>query len=335
MIIKKTDEPTATDKFSRAGYSAENKMQFYLKREFEDANDIYVLNGIRVGYENDYAQIDHLIIYKYVMILIESKSVIGNVYINDFGEWSRLWDSVRIGIPSPIEQAKRQSSFLKKYLESYGPKLPRALGIPRKYEELPIEILVAISDTAIISRPKELKLDSVFKADQIVDKINQILDDYYQEKGFFSSSIRPFTMNLETIRKISLFLKENHTPLIEKTSTSEEISTPVEPSLKPSLHTPALTNKRTEYRPVEKLKTIEPGQTDNVPRCRVCGSKKLKVLWGRYGYYYKCDDCNNNTPIKQSCVKCGQKLRVRKDKNNFFSECASCKTSILFHKNPT
>ena len=335
MIIKQTDELTSTDKFSRAGKSAENKMQFYLKRKFEDDPDIYVLNGIRIGYENDYAQIDHLLIYKYVMILIESKSVIGEVSYNDFGEWSRLWDSVRIGIPSPIEQAKMQSSFLKKYLESYGPKLPRTFGFPRKYEELPVEILVAISDTAIIRRPKNLKLDNVCKADLIVNKILDILDNYDEKKGCFSSSIRPFIMNRETIQEISLFLKEKHTPLIEKTSMSEEGSTLVEPSLKPSLHTPALTNKRTKYIPVEKLKTIEPGQTDNVPRCRVCGSKKLKVLWGRYGYYYKCDDCNNNTPIKQSCVKCGQKLRVRKDKNNFFSECASCKTSILFHKNPT
>lgn len=333
MIIKQTDELTSADKLSRAGKSAENKMQFYLKREFEDAPDIYVLNGIRVGYENDYAQIDHLIIYKYLMILIESKSVIGEVRINDFGEWSRLWDSVWIGIPSPIEQAKRQSSFLRKYLESYGPKLPRTLGIPRKYEELPIETLVAISDTAIISRPKNL--DNVCKADQIVDKILDILDKYDDEKGFFSSSIRPFIMNLETIKKISLFLKENHTPLIGKTLTSEEVRTPDEPSLKPSLHTPSLKNRRTEQRPVEKLKAIEPGQTTNLSCCRACGSKKLKVLWGRYGYYYKCDDCKHNTPIKQACSKCGQNLRVRKDKDNFFFECASCKTSILFHKNPT
>lgn len=310
-------------------------MQFYLKRQFEDDQEVYVLNGIRVGYENDYAQIDHLIIYKYLMILIESKSVIGEVYINEFGEWSRTWGSVKMGIPSPIEQAKRQSSFLKKYLESYGPKLPRTLGIQRNYDELPIEILVAISDTAIIHRPKNLKLDNVCKADQIVDKILDILDKSDSDKGFFGYSIRPFTMNLETMQKISLFLKEKHTPLIEKTPMSEKGGTQVEPSSKPSLHTPILTNKRTEYRPVKKLKAIETGQTYNVACCSSCGSKKLKVLWGKYGYYYKCDDCKHNTPIKQSCLKCGQRLRVRKDGNKFFFECASCKTSTLFHKNPT
>lgn len=100
---------------------------------------------------------------------------------------------------------------------------------------------------------------------------------------------------------------------------------------------PALANNPNGVFPVEKVKVkpIEPNQTGNIPRCKSCGSNKLQVLPGKYGYFYKCSNCDENTAIKKSCFKCGDKLTVRKAANNFFFDCASCNTSVLFYKNTT
>ena len=149
MILKEPDIIKATDKFVQAGLDAEKQMAFYLRRAFGDDPNVSVLNGIRLEFSGDSAQIDHLIIHKYGMIIIESKSITGKVTINDRGEWTRQF-KLPTGMPSPVKQAERQAAFLKKYLDALGPELPSDMGIQRTINKLPFNVLVAISDTAII-----------------------------------------------------------------------------------------------------------------------------------------------------------------------------------------
>jgi len=67
--------------------------------------------------------------------------------------------------------------------------------------------------------------------------------------------------------------------------------------------------------------------------CRECKSAKLSVQYGKYGYYFKCGDCDSNTPIKISCGKNGHKERIRKDGLKFYRECSDCGSSNLFFAN--
>ena len=149
MIIKEVDEIETNDKFLKAGLNAEKQMAYYLQREFRDDKKVLVLNGIRLESDGDSAQIDHLIIHRYGMVIVESKSVYGAVEINEHGEWHRVGSE--IGMASPIEQAKRQATFLKKYLGKS--KLKPAQGIIESlfhdatYEDVHVDVLVAISDT--------------------------------------------------------------------------------------------------------------------------------------------------------------------------------------------
>ena len=99
--MKETDAPTSKGKFTQAGFKAAQTMAHYLKRAFKDAEDILVLNGIRLKSHDHSTQIDHLIIHRYGMIIIESKSAVGTIEINDHGEWSRsAYDK---GMASPVE----------------------------------------------------------------------------------------------------------------------------------------------------------------------------------------------------------------------------------------
>ena len=59
MIVKELEPFEAKDKYQAAGRTAEEQMQFYLKRFFEDDADILVLNNIRIQTESDAAQVDH------------------------------------------------------------------------------------------------------------------------------------------------------------------------------------------------------------------------------------------------------------------------------------
>lgn len=57
------------------------------------------------------------------------------------------------------------------------------------------------------------------------------------------------------------------------------------------------------------------------------------MQYGKYGYYFKCADCDGNTPIKIGCGHDGHKERIRKDGVKFFRECEQCKTSSLYFVN--
>ncbi|MFZ4702785.1 MAG: hypothetical protein ACOYMG_22300 [Candidatus Methylumidiphilus sp.] len=70
------------------------------------------------------------------------------------------------------------------------------------------------------------------------------------------------------------------------------------------------------------------------PSCRSCASGKVSIQYGKYGYYFKCGDCDGNTPVKVGCGKEGHKERLRKEGRNFYRECADCGTSALYFTNP-
>jgi transcription elongation factor Elf1 len=311
VIIKEVDSTTTTDKFSKAGLKAEERMAFYLSREFKDTKDILVLNGIRLESDNDSAQIDHLIIHKYGMIIIESKSVVGTIEINDYGEWHRL--VYKVGMASPIEQAKRQEIFLKRYLNESGLKPPhnafKSLVHKITFDDVRFDVLVAISDTGIIKRPKTLQIDNVLKAEMIGGKIKEIIASYRKQDSIWSSDLLkppPLKISPETMSAIARFLKEKH--------VSKE------------------KHARLQVKQ-DKIIFTAPAPVNRKFTCQECGSENIIILYGRFGYYFKCKGCNKTMSIKEHCPKCGQLSKLRKDRNQFYIECKKCNTSTLFFKN--
>lgn len=102
----------------------------------------------------------------------------------------------------------------------------------------------------------------------------------------------------------------------------------------------AAKDRKTQPQPktntTEQLKVAEPSQkykaiTSN--SCKHCDSKNLEINPGKFGYYFRCLQCNKNTAIKTFCPTCNRTEKTRKAGNNFFTECAHCITSRLFHSN--
>ena len=326
MIRKERDpgEHPETDKFAIAGAKAEKQMAFYLKRAFVDTPDLMVFNDLRIkDGTGDFAQIDHLVLHRHGIIIIESKSVSTSVTVNRRGEWNRDWKGQEKGMPSPIEQAKRQIDLLRRELQANRETLRnKKLGIIQGgFISCPFEILVAISDDGTIKR--EMEMPEVVKADQVPDRIRDIVKRHKKAASFFSSKEDRngkdgmYSFADEEMTAISSFLLGSHVPLkVDSEARSASAGRVCEP--------------RASYAPAPAPKPApapapEPELASGLGVCEKCGQQCL-INWGRYGYYWKCIHCDSNMPIKDVCPSCKQKIKLRKDRNRYFSYCDLCKT---------
>ena len=238
MIVKNQEAIAVQDARLVAGQKAEEQMAFYLRRAFKDSPALLVFNGLRLVFGEDVAQIDHLVLHKYGVIIIESKSVATKVEVNDQGEWMRWYGRVAQGMPSPILQAQRQAEFLKKYLNAHaGGLLGKIVGFQKRFGGMELDILVAISDCGIIERPRSKAAvpKEVLKADQVVERVRTIYSQH-QKANSLSAFLSPsakvggYTWSDEELSRIESFLLERHKP----GTASAPLTTAVEiPKAKP------------------------------------------------------------------------------------------------------
>lgn len=70
---------------------------------------------------------------------------------------------------------------------------------------------------------------------------------------------------------------------------------------------------------------------ENVDDDVISGGGK-RIEYGRYGYYFKHEDGKNES-IKEKCINCGGKTKIRKAKEKFFLQCLSCDEEKLYWEN--
>jgi hypothetical protein len=312
MIVKELDPFSSTDAFARAGRAAEEQMAHYLRRAFATDPDIAVFNGLRIERDQDAAQMDHVILHRYGLIIVESKSVTSQLRVNEQGEWIRYYGRTAKGMPSPILQAERQADFLRTYLQRH----PEALA----GTSLAINVRVAISDTGVIQRAKSLELDRVLKADQIPGNVRETIRARRTMQAlpkFMAQVIASAAggtvaspLGAEGFGRLRDFLLAHHRPL------RNSIDVRVRPSIESA------------RQPVTTRHQASPA----VPVCGHCGSTALSVEYG-YSYYFKCLACKGSTTIQHMCNTCGRQERTRKVGQQFFRACQHCGTSVLFHTN--
>ena len=145
------------------------------------------------------ARLDHLLVHRWGLFIVESKSVTEEVRVRSDGsggdEWSRVYRGKEVGMPSPIQQAQRQSEFLRAFLQRHreGVLGRQPVGLrtisklvagtdQRGFTSTPIQLVIAVSDNGKIRRrggwkePREPFRVFVTKADLVADKIRQELD---------------------------------------------------------------------------------------------------------------------------------------------------------------
>lgn len=315
MILKSLEEVVSTDRFSIAGDKAEKQMAFYLDRAFAKDSSIFVLNGIRLKRDNDVCQIDHLIVHDFGMVIVESKSVTSKVKINEDGSWERFWEGKYIGMASPVLQAERQGKLLKEFLNAHNEQLlKKILGRQQTFNKMTIDVIVAISDRGRIERSEHAENESVFKADQVTGKIEEI---YATQKKLdnllnFSVKLPDWTFAKERAKEVADFIVANNSPL---GITARKKAEP---------------QKQKETKGTPKVPDEQKIHTYNCcPECR----GKISIRWGNKcrNYYWHCNDCGRNVSINYNCPECAEKLKIRKQNQDYFIYCEPCKLEVLYH----
>ncbi len=342
MIAKDHVAPATQDRFQRAGDDAERQMAFYLKRAFADDPSLHVFHNLRLEDGGDATQIDHLVLHRNGAILIESKSVTSSVRINERDEWSREWNGRWSGMPSPVLQARRQADFLRKLLRArHAELLSKAVFglVQRGFGMFVFDVVVAISDQGVVQYRGQLL--EVRKADQVVDRVRELIREQTGLASPLSKDPRAkewgMTLRPEEFTRTSAFLRASHRDPVPKV----EPRTP--PPALPSGGRHQVPARQAGGEPYLAIGPVNPPVTPSRVAnptagpsftCQKCQGGRLEVAYGKYGYYFKCLDCEGNTRIEMKCEQCHGKARTRKERQQFFAECAACSTSRLYFTNP-
>lgn len=293
----------------KAGINGEQQSAYLIDFDFKDSKFTAVIHDLRLEINGRVAQIDHLLIHRTLnCFVLETKSMHAGIKITEEGEflqWNDFKKSYE-GMASPLAQNERHMSVIK---DAFGQiEMPTRLGVRLTPS---IQSFVLISPHARIDRPKKFDTSNVIKADTLLKTIQS----KFENEGLLStlSSMSKF-VSTETIEEIARKLVALHKPASFNFAAKYGLSE---------------TSPTQNLEPVTKVATAsDPSNEKHL--CRLCKGSNLSIQYGKYGYYFKCADCNGNTPIKLSCGNNAHKERLRKEGNKFFRECAECKTSNLF-----
>lgn len=316
VIAKEKTPQRGQSPMEKAGDDAERQMAFYLRRRYADNPKVQIFNDLRVERQGEVAQMDHLILHRHGMIVVESKSVTGEVRINEQLEFVRVFNGRPVGMPSPIQQARRQGDLLRQMLLEQKEQLRNKvmLGLVQGgFASCPIQILVAISDQGIIRRPTA-PVPELHKADQIVDQVEAIMDRHRRAAKLFARSDGDwgnYTFEDSELERVTAFLVSRH----------------VEARPAPSEPASASGASRARATPTASREGPLPSY-----RCSHCRSPKLEVSYG-HSYYFKCLDCSGNTVIANHCERCGGPAKTKKRGAEHFAVCDGCNTEQLFFRN--
>jgi hypothetical protein len=317
MIVKEHQASPSSDRFRQAGDRAEGQMAFYLRRAFGSDPNVHVFNNLRLEHAGEVGQIDHLIVHKGGMVIVESKSVTSAVRINDREEWSRQWNGRWQGMPSPVLQAQRQADFLRGYLNAQREDLLNRMmfGKQPSFRAFLIEVLVAISDQGVIQA--EGDRPEIRKADQVPERLKEMLREQASLANPLSlrfdkrSLNEGFNLAPDELTRVISFLRNRH--------VDAPASQPQPPE---AVHSPLSAVAPPEPVPVaaEPAQAAPPAGRDF--RCKSCQGRHLQIQFGK-SYYFKCLDCGGNTAIHLTCTQCGAAARTRKQGKDFFAECSN------------
>jgi hypothetical protein len=291
----------------KAGIRGENDAAYLINNDYGSSSKNWcVIHDLRLEHDGRVAQIDHLLINRWMdFYVLESKHFNSGVKINERGEFERWneWKRSYEGMPSPLEQNERHIQVLRDILHRI--ELPTRLGLkitPNFYS------FILVNSSARIILPKKFDVSRVIKADQLKKYIQRDINET-STIGTLASVAK--IVSSETMENVAKQLVALHKPLLP--ATSRQFSPPATTLDSPVVTTP--------------LKSME------APICKACKGNKGSIEYGKYGYYFKCEACGENTSQKQTC-KPGHEPRLRKDKSRFFRECPQCGTSTLYFTNP-
>ena len=288
------------------GYRSEKENAYYLDFEFNDSKNVIVLHDLRLKYRGYTAQIDHMLITRFDITLLESKSFTGKLTIKNDGSLHVQYPKFFKTFPNPIEQNERHKKIVEKLINAYFD-LPSNIKLLGGFE-FQTKVLINPNTTLV---NKKLP-DGFARADSYIAQRSKEIDKI---GAFEAIKLVSKAMSIEKAKELARFLTSHHQPLEFDYTKKYRVNNP-----------------NASY---VKEETSHYGEEPTIEHyCPKCKSKNLEVKYG-HSYYFKCLDCGNNIPIKHTCKTPQCKPKTQKRKNEFFKVCSHCATEELFFINQT
>lgn len=306
----------------KAGLRGERDAAYLIDFDFAESPNWAVVHDLRLEHAGRVAQIDHLLINRWLQVyVLETKSFHSGLKINEAGEFLRWNDFAKKfeGMPSPLAQNDRHIEVLRSVFDSMD--LPTRAGFRIQPEFMSF---VLISPNARIDRPKGFDASRVIKADVLRKSIWKDVDNENPLIGLLKTAAK--VVSGETVRGVAEALVAKHQPFGKAAAKPETGKPRSDSTLEPRIPTEATA-------PTPRMESSE-ASPQNLPTCKACSANTGSILYGKYGYYFKCEPCGANTALRLKC-EAGHSAKVRKDGLRFFRDCEQCKTSALYFTNKT
>ena len=158
---------------AQKGLEGENEIIYQLKKS---NIGMFILHDVNLVYEDLKAQIDFIVITPWCCYFIECKNLIGNISVNEKGDFIREYSfkghKVKKGMESPYRQVQAQRDVYKKIWLKLQGKLKSFL-FERNFESFHRVLVVAANGENILNTkyaPKEMK-NNIIKADALIRKL--------------------------------------------------------------------------------------------------------------------------------------------------------------------
>lgn len=195
-------------KTSQLGLIGENEIEYELK----NANiGMYVLRDVNLKYKDLTAQIDYIIITPGFLYFVECKNLIGNITVNERGEFIREYQigkkTIKEGIYSPIRQSERHVELFKKiYKKRNNTLLDKIFFENRTSWYKPIVVMANSKNILNVKKaPKDIK-NRIIKSDQLIDYI----------KKDISSIDKDLLSNQKVMKNFAFSIMDNYNVEIER-----------------------------------------------------------------------------------------------------------------------
>lgn len=253
-------------KLCELGLIGENEIEFELK----NANiGMYILHDVNLKYKDLTAQIDYIIITPGYTYFVECKNLIGNISVNNRGEFIReyIYNHKKIveGIYSPIRQTERHIEIFKKLLDENQTGI--MYNLLKNVRQSWFKPLVVLANSKNILKlqyaPKEIK-SQIVRSDSLIDyikkDINNLDKDYLSSQKYMNDLAFKIMQNYN--QDIEKDYKEDFQKWLEKDK--------VEP-LSSNANNEDIKNKLINYR---KTKS----QEKNIPPYYIFTNEELNLL---------------------------------------------------------
>lgn len=177
--LKLKEEIQKQIKLASYGELGEKNISFELKNS---GMDMYILHDIYLEYGDLSAQIDYLVITRKNTFVIECKNLIGNIEIDNQGNFIRTYEmfgkKVKEGIYSPITQNQRHLEVIKQVRKEVKGNFITKAAFEHFFNDSYKSLVVLANPKTFLNAKfakKEIK-DQVIRADQLITKLKSICD---------------------------------------------------------------------------------------------------------------------------------------------------------------